>query len=69
MAIEHWIVYAVINAAIVPTVYLIFPETTGLGLEEIDEIFGRSKSIFDPPKIARAMTKRRATAMDGIEVA
>ena len=66
---RYWIVYAVIDAAIVPTVNFIFPETTGLGLEEMDEIFGRSKSIFDPPKIARAMTKRRATDVDGIEVA
>lgn len=65
---RYWIVYAVINAAIFPTVYFLFPETTGLSLEEMDEVFGQSKSIFDPPKIARAMRKRKDAAVDEIEV-
>ncbi|KAJ5153420.1 uncharacterized protein N7482_009898 [Penicillium canariense] len=52
---RYYIVFAVLNAAIVPAVYFFFPETKGRSLEEIDEIFAQSKSIFDPPRIARAM--------------
>jgi MFS family permease len=54
---RYYIIFAVLNAAIVPSVYFFFPETKGRSLEEIDEIFAQSKSIFDPPRIARAMQK------------
>ncbi|CEJ57385.1 hypothetical protein PMG11_06079 [Penicillium brasilianum] len=54
---RYYIIFAVINAVIVPSVYFFFPETKGRSLEEIDEIFAKSKSIFDPPRIARAMQK------------
>lgn len=58
---RYWIVYAVINAAIVPTIYFTFPETAHLSLEEVDEIFRRSKSVLDPPRIARSMIRKRAS--------
>jgi hypothetical protein len=32
-------IYAVINAAFVPTLYFMFPETAGLSLEEMDKVF------------------------------
>lgn len=54
---RYYIVFAVVNAAIVPAVYFFFPETKGRSLEEIDEIFAQSKSIFDPPRVARAMAR------------
>lgn len=66
---RYWIVYAVINAAIVPTVYLLFPETMDLSLEQMDEVFGRSKSFLDPPRIAHAMIKRTNVETEDIEVA
>jgi hypothetical protein len=62
-------IYAVINAAFVPTLYFMFPETAGLSLEEMDKVFFQSKTISDPPRIARAMTKKRATASNDVEVA
>ena len=65
---RYWIVYAAINAAIVPTIYFMFPETSGLSLEEMDEVFRQSKNIFDPPKIARAITKSRTAAVDEVQV-
>ncbi|KAL2817167.1 general substrate transporter [Aspergillus granulosus] len=52
---QYYIIFAVLNAAIIPTVYFFFPETNGRSLEEIDEIFLQSKSVFDPVKIARTM--------------
>lgn len=57
---QYWIVYAVINAAIVPTVYFFFPETKSFSLEEVDEVFEKSTSWFDPPRVARAMGKRQS---------
>ncbi|KAJ5713350.1 uncharacterized protein N7483_010531 [Penicillium malachiteum] len=52
---KYYIIFAVINATIVPSVYFFFPETKGRSLEEIDEIFAQSKNIFDPPRVARRM--------------
>ncbi|KAL5365780.1 general substrate transporter [Aspergillus floccosus] len=54
---RYYIIFAVINAAMIPAVFFFFPETKGRSLEEIDEIFAQSKSIFDPPKVARRMAK------------
>jgi hypothetical protein len=34
------------------------PETAGRSLEEIDEIFTASKSIFDPVRIAKKLPKQ-----------
>ena len=34
------------------------PETAGRSLEEIDEIFAASKSIFDPVRIAKSLPKQ-----------
>ncbi|KAB8233750.1 general substrate transporter [Aspergillus alliaceus] len=54
---QYYIIFAVLNAAIVPVVYFFFPETNGRTLEEIDEIFLQSKSVFDPPRLARTLPK------------
>ena len=35
------------------------PETAGRSLEEIDEIFAASKSIFDPVRVARKLPKNK----------
>ncbi|KAF2164388.1 hypothetical protein M409DRAFT_37072 [Zasmidium cellare ATCC 36951] len=56
---RYWIVYAAINAVIVPTIYFTFPETATLSLEEMDEVFRRSKNMLDPPKIAKTMIRER----------
>ncbi|OJJ97772.1 hypothetical protein ASPACDRAFT_1858499 [Aspergillus aculeatus ATCC 16872] len=54
---RYYIIFAVLNAAIVPTVYFFFPETNGRSLEEIDEIFMQSKSVLDPPRLARTLPR------------
>lgn len=44
--------------------YFIFPETKEMSLEEMDEVFRQSKSVFDPPRIARAMIRQRVSGGD-----
>ncbi|KAJ5109804.1 hypothetical protein N7532_002449 [Penicillium argentinense] len=54
----HWryyIVYACISAFACVSFYFFCPETKGRTLEEIDEIFVESNSIFDPVRIAQEM--------------
>ena len=36
-----------------PAVYLFFPETNGLSVEEVDDTFRWSKSIWDPARVAQ----------------
>lgn len=55
---KYFLVYCCINAACVPTIYFFFPETGGRSLEEIDEIFLKSKSIFDTVRVANELPKR-----------
>lgn len=50
---KYFIVFAVMNIVSAVTIYFFYPETAGCSLEEIDEIFIQSKSIFDPVKVAR----------------
>lgn len=54
---KYYLIFAIINAAIVPTVYFFFPETNGRSLEDIDEIFLQSRTIWDPRHIARTLPR------------
>ncbi|KAK7529253.1 sugar transporter STL1 [Phyllosticta citribraziliensis] len=55
---KTYIIFAVINAAIVPVVYFFKPETAYRSLEEMDTIFQKSNSIFDVVKVARDEPRR-----------
>ncbi|KIY03450.1 uncharacterized protein Z520_00141 [Fonsecaea multimorphosa CBS 102226] len=55
---RYFIVYAALNALFVPIIFLFFPETAGRSLEELDEIFAASKSIWDPVRVARKLPRR-----------
>lgn len=60
---RYYILYACINLfLIVPTVYLFFPETNQRTLEEMDAIFRNSKSVFDPVKVSRNMSRGAQSA-------
>ncbi|KAI9935068.1 hypothetical protein MW887_000689 [Aspergillus wentii] len=65
---QYYIVFAVINAAIIPTVYLFFPETNGRTLEEIDEIFLQSKTVLDPPRMARRLPRMHIADAQVVDV-
>lgn len=43
---KTYIIFAVINAFMVPSVYFFFPETAYRSLEEMDEIFHKTTSVF-----------------------
>ena len=43
---KTYIIFAVINAFMVPCVYFFYPETAYRSLEEMDTIFQKTKSIF-----------------------
>lgn len=56
-----YLVFAVINACMVPCVYFFFPETAGRSLEEMDEIFHDVhgvKGAFDVVKVAHNKPRR-----------
>jgi hypothetical protein len=55
---QTYIIFAVINAAIVPSVYFFFPETAYRSLEEMDEIFHQTTNPFNVVKIAHDMPHR-----------
>lgn len=52
---RYYIVYACISAFACGSFYLFCPETKGRTLEEIDEIFVMSNSVFDTVRIAREL--------------
>ncbi|KAK9351489.1 general substrate transporter [Lipomyces doorenjongii] len=54
-----YLIFAAINAVMVPAVYFFYPETSGRSLEEIDEIFAQSNSWtpWDVVGIAHRMRK------------
>ncbi|KAK2751381.1 hypothetical protein FQN55_001118 [Onygenales sp. PD_40] len=49
---KTYVIFAVINAFIFPTVYFFFPETRYRSLEEMDDIFKKSSNIFDVVSIS-----------------
>ncbi|EEA19218.1 hypothetical protein TMatcc_010227 [Talaromyces marneffei ATCC 18224] len=61
---KYYIIWAVINFAIVVTVYFFFPETNARSLEEMDEIFMESRNIFDAPRIAKHLPKKMRSPDD-----
>lgn len=54
---KYFILWCATNAAAIPIVYFFFPETAGRSLEEVEEIFRSSKTVFEPVRLARTMPK------------
>ncbi|KAI9802529.1 MAG: hypothetical protein M1833_001601 [Piccolia ochrophora] len=55
---QTYIIFAVINAFMVPVVYFFYPETAYRSLEEMDSIFRKSKGWFDVVKVAQNEPRR-----------
>lgn len=43
---KFYIIWIVLNAAMIPTVYVFFPETSGRTLEDIDEYYRGNPPLF-----------------------
>ncbi|ANB11934.1 glucose-inactivated glycerol proton symporter STL1 [Sugiyamaella lignohabitans] len=51
---RYYIVYAATNLALIlPVLYFCFPETSGLHLDQIDEVFSKAKGFFDIVRVAK----------------
>ncbi|KAI9893929.1 MAG: hypothetical protein M1814_005482 [Vezdaea aestivalis] len=55
---KTYVIFAVINAFIVPVVYFFYPETAYRSLEEMDTIFHKTSSIFNVVKVADEVPRR-----------
>lgn len=55
---QTYIIFAVINAFIVPVVYFFYPETAYRSLEEMDSIFHKTKSIWSVVRVANEEPRR-----------
>ncbi|APA09218.1 hypothetical protein sscle_04g039880 [Sclerotinia sclerotiorum 1980 UF-70] len=66
---RYYIIYACINFfLILPGVYFFFPETNGRHLEEVDQIFLRSKTIFDAVRVSNCMPRGSVSSTSTGEV-
>lgn len=57
---KTYIIFAAINAFIIPVVYFFYPETAYRSLEEMDTIFRKTTSIFDVVRVAKQEPRRYA---------
>ncbi|KAF2139289.1 uncharacterized protein K452DRAFT_320439 [Aplosporella prunicola CBS 121167] len=55
---QTYIIFAVINAFIVPVTYFFYPETAYRSLEEMDTIFHKTTSVFNVVSVARNEPRR-----------
>ncbi|KAK9350198.1 general substrate transporter [Lipomyces doorenjongii] len=66
-----YLVFAVINAIMVPCVYFFYPETAGRSLEEIDEIFEKSNpwTPWDVVGIANRLPRHHVDVLEIVDEA
>ena len=57
---QFYLVWAAVALSIIPCVYLFYPETTGLSVEEIDQVFIDSPSVLATVGVAEARRKEKA---------
>src|ERR1700761_575847 len=63
LSYQFYIIWAAINIVLIfPAVYFLFPETKGLSLEKIDEIFIESNNIFKPVWVAKRLIRGESAA-------
>ncbi|CAK7224527.1 hypothetical protein SCUCBS95973_005547 [Sporothrix curviconia] len=52
---KYYLVYGCIDAVAIVAIFFLYPETKGRTLEDLDEIFVQTKSVFDTVRIAQEM--------------
>jgi len=57
---KTYIIFAAINAFIIPVVYFFYPETAYRSLEEMDTIFRKTTSVFNVVQVAKREPRRYA---------
>ena len=57
IALRFFIIFAGLNAGMVVLVYFLMPETAGRSLEEVDQIFVSSTSIWDSVWVAKRLPR------------
>jgi Sugar (and other) transporter len=67
LAWKYFLVYCCLNAAFVLTIYFFFPETARHSLEDIDEIFESSNTVFDAVRVAKNLRNRKHSEPDEAE--
>ncbi|KAJ5964961.1 Major facilitator superfamily domain general substrate transporter [Penicillium vulpinum] len=55
---KYFLIFACLNFVMIPIVYLFFPETAGISLEDIDQVFIMSKGWLDPVRVARQLPNK-----------
>ncbi|KAJ5169371.1 Major facilitator superfamily domain general substrate transporter [Penicillium coprophilum] len=55
MGQTYFVIFAGLNAMMIPIIYYLFPETAGRSLEEMDKIFALSRGVLDAVKVARLL--------------
>lgn len=60
---RYFLVFAALNAAMVPAIYYLFPETSGRSLEEMDEIFTLSRGVRDAVRLAKKLPYRHQSQL------
>ncbi|WWC62287.1 uncharacterized protein I303_104883 [Kwoniella dejecticola CBS 10117] len=57
---KFYLVWAAVALSIIPSVYFFYPETTGLSVEEIDQVFIDSPSVFATVGLAEQRRREKA---------
>jgi hypothetical protein len=62
---KTYIIFAVLNAAWVPIIYLFFPETKGLELEDVDRLFAKDEEARE--RLGMAIVDDREGSSEKVE--
>ncbi|KOS38620.1 hypothetical protein ACN38_g10554 [Penicillium nordicum] len=61
---KYFLIFACLNFVMIPIIYLFYPETAGLSLEDIDEVFIMSTGWLDAVRVAKQLPQK----LDGRQV-
>lgn len=65
---KYYLIWGASAATIVPVVYFLYPETTDLSIEEIDQVFVDAPSVLSTPRLAEERRKEATTRRRQVSV-